>query len=474
MFVSIATTRRPAADLGYLLMKHPDRVHEAELTFGKAVVFYPEANDDRCEAALVVDVDAVGLVRGKGAGDGLLDHYVNDRPYAATSFLSVALNRVFRTAMTGVSKDRPELAATPLPLEIRVTPLPARGGESLVRSLFEPLGWMVAIERVESPAGPSRYVDLRLRGEVRVADALSHLYVLMPVLDDDKHYWVGDDEVEKLLAKGGAWLADHPEKELIAQRYLKNRGSLVRAALARIAPEAEDEDQERRAEPEEALEKPVLLSDLRMEAVLAALKASGAATVADLGCGEGKLLAWLRRERGFTRIVGHDVSMVALQRARQKLGLDRKTGEEVDRLTLQHGALTYRDDRLKGFDAATLVEVIEHLDPERLPALAEAVLGHARPRTVILTTPNAEHNVLFEGMAPGAFRHPDHRFEWTRAEFRAWVDDVCSVYGYEARLADVGEAHPELGPPTQMAVLRRAGRATSPVASGEAPEKGLS
>jgi 3' terminal RNA ribose 2'-O-methyltransferase Hen1 len=457
MFVSIATTHRPATDLGFLLMKHPDRVHEAELGFGKARVFYPIADEARCEAVLALDVDPVGLVRGKGAGEGLLDRYVNDRPYAATSFLSVALNRLYRTAMTGVSRERPELAATPLPLEIRVTPLPARGGEAIVRSLFEPLGWTVALHPVEGPAGTSRYFDLTLAGRVRVADALSHLYVLIPVLDDDKHYWVGDDEVEKLLAKGGAWLAGHPKRELIAQRYLKNRRSLARVALARLAPETEEEpEEEERAAGEAALEKPVRLNDLRMEAVIAALKAAGAATVADLGCGEGKLLGWLRRERAFTRIVGHDVSMTALRRAGERLGLDRRTGEEVDRVRLQHGALTYRDDRLKGFDAATLVEVIEHLDPERLPALAEAVFGHARPRAVIVTTPNAEHNVLFEGLAPGAFRHPDHRFEWTRAEFRAWVDGVCSLYGYEATLSGVGEEHAELGPPTQMAVFRRA------------------
>ncbi len=457
MFIAIATTRQPATDLGFLLMKHPDRLHEVELTFGKAVVFYPQADEDRCEAVLTIDVDPVGLVRGKGTGEGLLDQYVNDRPYAATSFLSVALNRLYRTAMTGVSKERPELATTPIPLDIRVTPLPAYGGEAVVRSLFEPLGWTVTLTRIEGVSGPSRYFDLRLAGEIRVADALSHLYVLIPVLDDDKHYWVGDDEVEKLLAKGGVWLAAHPEKELIAQRYLKNRRALAREALARLAPEAAEEPEEQeRAAPEEALERPKRLNELRMEAVMATLKASGAASVVDLGCGEGKLLGWLRREHRFKRIVGVDASMFSLRRASQKLGLERGAGEEMERLKLLHGALTYRDDRLKDFDAATLVEVIEHLDPDRLPALAQAVFGHARPRTVVVTTPNSEHNALFENLAAGAFRHPDHRFEWTRAEFRAWVDGVCALYGYAADFSGIGEDHAELGPPTLMAVFRRA------------------
>ncbi len=461
MFVSIATTHRPATDLGFLLMKHPDRVHDVEVNFGKGLIFYPEANDDRCEAVLIIDVDPVGLVRGRGMSDGLLDQYVNDRPYAATSFLSVALNRAFRTAMTGVSRERPDLASSPMPLELRVTPLPARGGEALVRSLFEPLGWKVDIERVEGPGGASRYVDLKLSGEMRVAEALAHLYVLIPVLDDTKHYWVGDDEVEKLLARGGAWLAGHPQKELIAKRYLKNRGALTRAALARLAPEEiEDEgsEAEPRLTPEEAIERPIRLNDLRIDAVMAALREAGAASVVDLGCGEGKLLATLRRERKFTRIVGLDASMMALRRAEQRLGLDKVTGEAVERVKLLHGALTYRDDRLKEFDVATLIEVIEHLDLDRLPALAEAVFGHARPHAVIVTTPNVEHNALFEGMTPGAMRHADHRFEWTRAQFGEWIASIEAMYGYSAVRSEIGQENAELGAPTQMAVFtRRAG-----------------
>jgi 3' terminal RNA ribose 2'-O-methyltransferase Hen1 len=460
MFISIATTHRPATDLGYLLMKHPERLHEQELNFGKGLVFYPEASEGRCEAVLTIDVDPIGLVRGRGEGEGLIDRYVNDRPYAATSFLSVALVRMFRTAMTGVSKERPELAAAAIPLELRVTPLPTRGGEQVLRSLFEPLGWDVTADRIEGPNGPSRYVDLRLKGTIRVADALSHLYVLIPVLDDDKHYWVGDDEVEKLLDKGGAWLAAHPEKELIARRYLKNRGALARAALARLAPEVADEPETieiERAEPEDRIEKPIRLNDRRMEAVMGVLRELGVASVADLGCGEGKLLGWMRRERQFKRLVGLDASMTSLKRASQRLGLDKVSGEAVDRLQLLHGALTYRDDRLKGFDAATLVEVVEHLDADRLPALAEAVFGHAHPQAVIVTTPNVEYNALFENMPAGAMRHPDHRFEWSRDEFGAWIAEIESRYGYQARRAGIGEEHATLGAPTQMAVFTRGG-----------------
>ncbi len=456
MFLSISTTHRPATDLGFLLMKHPERMHEVEVGFGKAVVFYPIATDERCEAVLTLDVDPIGLVRGRGEAEGLLDQYVNDRPYAASSFLSVGLNRIFRTAMTGVSRERAELAAAKIPLVVKVCPLPVRGGEELLGTLFAPLGWKVSFERVEGPHGPSRYVSLTLEGEQRVAEALSHLYVLIPVLDDDKHYWSGDDEVEKLLAKAGAWLGTHPSKELIAKRYLKRR-RLARMALARLASEdqAELEAPEVRQTREEALEAPVRLNDLRLDAVVEALAATGAKFVVDLGCGEGKLLGRLMRDRRFEKIVGLDASSRALETARDRLKLDMAGGPKRERVTLLHGALTYRDERWAGAEAVSLVEVIEHLDADRLPALEKAVFGVAQPKHVVVTTPNAEYNVLFEKLTAGAFRHPDHRFEWTRAEFAAWAGGVAERCGYAVSYAGVGEAHPEHGAPTQMAVFAR-------------------
>jgi 3' terminal RNA ribose 2'-O-methyltransferase Hen1 len=460
MFLSIATDHQPATDLGFLLMKHPERVHEVDVAFGKAVVFFPEATAERCEAVLTLDVDPIGLVRGRGDGPGLFDQYVNDRPYAASSFLSVAMNRAFRTAMTGQSKERQTLADSKIPLVLSVCPLPVRGGgEALLRSLFEPLGWDVAFERVLVDGAASRYVALTLHGTQRLADALSHLYVLIPVLDDEKHYWVGDDEVEKLLSKAGAWLATHPSKELITLRYLKKRRGLARAALQRLAQDdaAADvaADPELRESREEKLEAPVRLNDLRMEAVIGVLTEKGAKAVADLGCGEGKLLGRLVRGRQLERIVGLDASSRALEIATERLKLHEAGGPKEGRVTLLHGALTYRDERWADVDAATLVEVIEHLDADRIPALEKVVFGSARPKVVVVTTPNAEHNVLFPALAAGTFRHPDHRFEWTRAEFAAWAGSVAERFGYAVSYRDVGEAHAEHGPPTQMAVFER-------------------
>jgi 3' terminal RNA ribose 2'-O-methyltransferase Hen1 len=460
MFLSIATTHQPATDLGFLLNKHPDRLHELELTYGKVLVFYPEASEARCEAALVLNVDPVGLVRGKGQSDGLLDQYVNDRPYAASSFLSVALNKTFRTAMNGVSSARQDLADSDLPLEAMVTPLPMRGGERMVRQLFEPLGWRVDLDRVPGPGDEiiaKGYACLRLSGRARLSTLLNHLYVLIPVMDDAKHYWVGDDEIDKLLKRGEGWLEQHPAKELIIRRYLRHQGSLARAALERLAPETQDEvlEPDERNGQEDVLETSIRLNDQRMTSVVEALRASGAKTVADLGCGEGKLLQHLIRERWPDRLIGLDPSANELERAARRLKLRAPGGPPEGRVSLLHGSLTYRDERWADADAAALVEVIEHLDPDRLPLMERVVFGEAKPRTVVVTTPNTEYNALFPNLAAGHLRHRDHRFEWTRAEFQDWAKRIGTTYGYCTEFSGIGANDEIRGPPTQMAVFKR-------------------
>ncbi|MGH9344782.1 MAG: 3' terminal RNA ribose 2'-O-methyltransferase Hen1 [Terriglobia bacterium] len=466
MLLTISTTANPATDLGYLLHKNPARVHCFEQSFGQATVFYPEATPERCTVCLLVEVDPIDLVRRRTgpAGDGgALTQYVNDRPYVASSFLSVALADVFGTAMTGRSKDRPELASIAIPLEVRIPVLPSRGGETIIRELFEPLGYTVTAERLpldeEFPNwGESRYFAVTLRGSLRLQDLLSHLYVLIPVLDDEKHYWVGDDEVEKLLRRGGGWLPNHPAKEQIARRYLKHRKSLARAALERLTPAEEDADDApalgKPAGREDALETPLSLNAQRITGVVDTVLESGAKSVIDLGCGEGKLLRELIRQRQFERIVGIDVSLRALEYAEERLELDRLAPAIRDKVKLLHGSLMYRDRRIQGFDCATIIEVVEHMDAPRLQAFERVVFATARPAAVIVTTPNAEYNANFPSLPAGQFRHPDHRFEWTRAEFERWAGDIADRFGYGVRFAPIGRVDPALGPPTQMAIFR--------------------
>jgi 3' terminal RNA ribose 2'-O-methyltransferase Hen1 len=468
MLLTITSSAFPATDLGYLLHKNPDRVHEKELAFGMARVCYPEASDERCTAALIVDIDPVRLVRDRRgpSGNGFsLSQYVNDRPYAVSSFMSVAISKVFGTAMTGRSKDRPELAEQAIPLTLHLPVVPCRGGERVLRALFEPLGYNVStssivLDEMFPSWGDSRYLDVTLSIDACIKDVLEHLYVLLPVLDDDKHYWVGDDEVEKLLRRGGEWLAAHPERDLITRRYLRHDRRLTGDALARLvdaddSTDDPDEAQQVNDAEEAAIERPVRLNDQRMDAVVAALRDAGAQRIADLGCGEGTLIRALLKEAWVDRVVGVDVSWRSLEAAARRLRLEEMPPRQRARVDLWQGALTYRDRRLRDFDAIALVEVIEHIDPPRLGALEDALFGDAHPRAAVVSTPNVEYNVLFEGMPVDRLRHRDHRFEWTRAEFAQWCAGVAERHDYSVSITGVGPSDDTRGCPTQLAVFTR-------------------
>ncbi|WP_189331923.1 3' terminal RNA ribose 2'-O-methyltransferase Hen1 [Actinoplanes ianthinogenes] len=454
MLLTVTTTHRPATDLGYLLVKHPDRVQQFDMPTGTAYVMFPEATEERCTAALLLDVDPQKLRARADAFE--LSQYVNDRPYAASSLLASALSKVFRSAQRGTSKDRPELTGQAIPLEIRVPVL--RGTTDLVTRLFAPLGWAVTATPIALEpeiGGDSKYVDLCLTGTLRLADAINHLYVLLPVLDDGKHYWVAPDEIEKLLRSGAGWLAGHPEKVLIARRYLAHRKSLATTALELL--DADQPATEEEAELPVARKAP--LAAQRRDAVLAALAEAGATRVLDLGCGPGALLAALLKESRFTEIVGADVSSRALDQAARRLRLDRMPQRQRDRIKLIQTALTYHDDRLTGYDAAVLMEVIEHVDLPRLPALEASVFGRARPGAVVVTTPNVEYNVHYEGLT--GMRHSDHRFEWTRAEFAAWAGGVAERHGYTVSIRGVGDPDETTGAPTQLALFIKKAEVTA-------------
>ena len=458
MLLTITTTREPATDLGFLLHKHPDRLQSFNVASGVAHVFYPEATSSRCTAALLLEVDPIALVRGR---DAELTQYVNDRPYAASSMLAVAMKEAFRTALTGRCDARPDLARTPIPLELHVPALRGKGGAEVARRVFEPLGWAVAAARIplDPPEwGDSPYLDVTLTGTLTVKDALNHLYVLLPVLDDAKHYWVSTDEIDKLIRAGGDWLAGHPEKELITRRYLAHRRSLAESALARLADTGEELDNAVAADEtaeDEVARKP--LAVLRREAILAVLKDRRARRVGDFGCGAGVLTRDLLKSKDIDLVVATDVSARALQLAARRLHLDPASDNskinDNSKIRLFQSALTYRDDRLAGLDAAVLMEVIEHIDAGRLPALERAVFGFAAPAAVLVSTPNAEYNVLYPDL--NGMRHPDHRFEWTRAEFGDWAGRVCTDYGYRVEFRGIGELDDTRGAPTQLAVFTK-------------------
>lgn len=421
----------PATDLGYLLHKHPDRVQEFTTTQGTATVFYPEATPERCRAVLHVDGDGVTPERSSDS-----DRYVNDLPYAASSRLVVAIGKVFGDALAGRCTARPELADMAWPLTVRLPAVRVRGPHG-PDELFGPLGWTLGV--VPQPLTPpewgdSDYATITLTGTQRVSDALRHLCVLLPALSDSKHYFVSDAEVERLLHLGAGWLATHPLRAAIVETGLKRIRPLADDALARLGV-AETTDPPARES----------LARKRLSAVVDLVRASGARSVLDVGCGEGRLLAGLAASEGATRLAGVDVSTAELRRARGRL-------ERWRSVDLWQSSLMYRDPRCRGFDTVVLMEVIEHIDPDRLPVATDSVFGDMEPETVIVTTPNRDHNSVY---GVDGFRHPDHRFEFSRSEFAQWAAAVAAEHRYAVELGTIGEPVKGHGSPTQTAVLRR-------------------
>jgi len=464
MLLTITTTHQPATDLGYLLHKHPARCQTLSFGFGKIYIFYPVASKEKCTVALLMDIDPIGLIRRRRQGKmGIQpDQYVNDRPYVCSSFISVALTQAFRSAMKGHCEKRPELVDTSMPLQCKISVLPCRGGERILHDLFEPLGYTVTaagygLDSSFPDWGNSPYYTVELSKTTTVSQLLNHLYVLIPVLDNRKHYYIDENEIDKLLKRGEGWLSTHPAKEIIALRYLRHKKSYMRQLLERlIETDPEDEDNttnSREMSSEEIVETQLNLNQIRQAAILSILKSGNAETVIDMGCGEGNLLRLLLREKSIKKIAGVDVASRALEIAAEKLRLEDLPPRQRERIQLLHGSLVYRDKRFKGFDAAVVSEVIEHLDPPRLTAFERVVFQCAHPKTVIITTPNREYNVMWQHLPPGSLRHGDHRFEWTREEFKQWAQNICRRFNYEVRFLPVGNEEPNIGAPSQMGIF---------------------
>lgn len=469
MLLTITYKGKQTQDLGYLLHKNPYRAQEFQLSFGKAYVFYPEVSDKQTTAAILLDINPIDLARGKlGTKDGGLFDYVNDRPYVVSSFLSTALARVFSSAMNGKCEKQQELADSPIDLTACLHMLPCRGNEDLPKELFEPLGYTVEtktsiLDEKFPEWGQSTYLDLTISGKVKLSDLLNHLYVLIPVFDRQKHYYMGEDEIEKLLKHGEGWLSTHPEKTRIVNRYFGYKRRYAHQAIDRLVEMepvdtedlADEEPVEQENVPNEVKEKRVSLNTRRLNAVKTAVIDSGAESVIDLGCGECRLTAMLLEEKQIKRVAAADVAIKVLEKGKQILRYDRMPPYKKNKLTLMQASLTYKDPRFSGYDAACIVEVIEHLDPLRLPAFERVVFEFAAPATVIVTTPNKEYNAQYEWLEEGTLRHGDHRFEWTREEFKTWTEHVCETFGYFVERSEIGDYDENCGAPTQMGVFHK-------------------
>ncbi len=455
MLLEINTTHKPATDLGYLLHKHPDKLQTVKFSAGDAHIFYPVADENSCTACLLLDINPVDLVRGNKARNAFLqEHYVNDRPYTSNSFLSTAMAKAFGTAINGTCHAKPELAMTAIPLSAKIHSLKVDCDKEYIKKLFEPLGYKFSYETIQLDSafpnwGEGKVVNLTIEKTTTLKDFLSQIYVFIMVLDNDRHYWVSRNDIDILIRRGENWLENHPLKNWITKRYLKNLRTLTNHALLRLADESE------LTEAPATTERKVTLHQQRLNKTVDMLIASEATSVLDIGCGTGKLMKLLLKEGQFKKIAGMDVSYSELQKAKENLYLDQATPAMRERIKLFQGSVTYKDERLKGFDAIALVEVIEHLDEERLPTMETIVFGYSNPETIVLTTPNAEYNVAYERLEAEAFRHDDHRFEWTRKEFADWCHKICKKFNYEVEILPVGNEEENIGAPSQLAVFKK-------------------
>ena len=464
MLLTITYTGNNTQDLGYLLHKNPSRPQQFEISYGKAYVFYPEVSDERTTVALLLDIDPLDLAKGKvGSGEGGLFDYVNDRPYVCSSFMSAAISRIFGAAMNGKCKEKPELAEMPLELSATIYSLKDNGNEYLAEQMFTSLGYNVAIKRTlldpKFPEwGMSPYIDLTISGKVKLSEMLNHIYVLIPVFDTEKHYFVSDSEVNKLLGHGGDWLPAHPYKDKITRRYLGKRSAYIKKANEALSAEElvmEDGGSDvTEAELAEEKEKKIPLNTIRLETVKKTVLDSGAESVIDFGCGEGRLEQIILREPQIKKITAVDVSVDVLEIASRKLRYEKLEPELKDKLTLTQGSVTYKDERFKGYDCACLVEVIEHIDKPKLPDAEKAVFGVYHPKTVVVTTPNKDYNTVY-GIPDEELRHKDHRFEWTREEFKKWTEEICKTYKYVCQIENIGDCSEEFGSATMMGVFKR-------------------
>lgn len=465
-----AQLNSPATDLGYLLHKHPDRVQSFATTQGEATVFYPVADADKCRAVLRVDgTDA----RVDSHTD--IDRHVNTIPYAASTRLVVALGKVFGDALAGRCTARPELVDHVWDVSVLIPSVPVRGTLTPA-DVFEPLGWSVTARAeplTPTEWGDSDFVTLTLSGRFTVRDSLRHIAIALPALAGDKHYFVDDDDIDKLLRHGEGWLETHPRRDSIVRGYLKNLGALARDALTRLDPAStcDEESADQDLHDQDLHDREFRVGDLqgedfgddmaadrrmavgrrplaaeRIEAVAGMVRALGARSVLDVGCGEGRLLGTLSADGVFARLAGVDVSTDELGSATKRL--ERRRGIE-----LWQSSLLYTDARCRGFDVVVLMEVIEHIDRGRLPVAVDSVFETMQPGAVIVTTPNSEYNPVY-GITDG-FRHPDHRFEFTRDEFESWCRGVAADHSYTVTTSGIGQVSDDVGTPTQCAVFRR-------------------
>ncbi len=430
--------------VSYLIAKNPNNVYERNEKGFKVRLVYSIFNKEEVQFVIYVKPDPIDLVRNSS---DLLDitHYINDREFAVSSLFITAIRKALGTALNGKpDEEYQKWVEHPFDIEVAFGPVATDLRDQDVADLFEPIGYQVEIERGESTIrtrSSARFV--KVSGRQTVQNALKHVSILIPVIDNYKHYFLDEREVEKLERYGEGWLENHPLKQLIVKRALRFNALISQSKYY----------EKKQHYPKQAESPKIRLNDLRYEAILNVIQTlSQKDTIVDLGAGEGRLSVQLGFLEGVKEILSIEPSNKSRLKAIERFEQVKVKEGYVEPQSLP-GSLFYFDSRLQNKDIIILCEVIEHINEDRLPKIFETILHDYRPKTLIVTTPNQEYNVLYE--MDDEMRHDDHRFEWTRAEFAQHVEGWAVSYPYQVTIRGIGEEHPIHGHPTQMAIFRR-------------------
>ncbi|MGG3466792.1 3' terminal RNA ribose 2'-O-methyltransferase Hen1 [Neobacillus pocheonensis] len=444
MQLSLSVKGPGAEAVSYLLAKNPNNLYERSEKGLTVRLAYSTFSNDKVQVIIYVKPDPIELV--KNSPDIYdITHYINDREFAASSIFVSAIRKALGTALNG--KPREEYAGWvehSFEMEMAFGPVATDLRDEEIEALFKPIGYQVEIERGKSfirEKSSARIITIK--GKQTVQRALRHVSILMPVMDNYKHYYIDEREIEKLDRYGEGWLNSHPLKSMILKRSLRFQNMISQSRFYEKETKNLGD-----AKPTK-----IRLNELRYEAIVKHVNAlSNKATIVDLGAGEGKLSVLLGFVDGVKEIFSVEPSNKSRLRAMERFEQSKEKRGFLEPKSIT-GSLFYLDERLSNKDVIILCEVIEHIDEHRLPKIFETIFKDYRPGVLMVTTPNQEYNIVYE--MDEAMRHGDHRFEWTRAEFKERCEQWSSPFSYQLSFHGIGEEHPFYGHPTQMAIFTR-------------------
>ncbi|WIM41190.1 3' terminal RNA ribose 2'-O-methyltransferase Hen1 [Paenibacillus sp. PK4536] len=482
MYLTIKATGTHASMISHLLAKNPNNLYDRTEKGARIRLVYTSFQPEETEVLLFVTPDPIDLV--KGSPDHYdITQYINDRELVVSSLFCSYIRPALGTALNGKPKaDYIDWVEHPFTLHMSMGPVASDLPDSMIESLFQPLGYEVQMERGEIDysfdlKNRSTVRHIQISGQQTLQHMLRQLYILIPVLDNYKHYYISDDEIERLQRYGEGWLSTHPQHDLIIKRSLrfaplikeyeqkvaKNEDiTNVSTELSTHQAEASEmkselsEDQDKQYDSNQTEPPVIRLNELRYRAIVEQVsQLPQHKQIVDFGAGEGKLSVRLGEIEGVEQIWAVEPSMQSQLRAIDRFAkLEGRTDYVIPVVTT--GSLFYRDERWVDQDVIILCEVIEHINEVRLPQVIHTLFTDYRPQTLIMTTPNREYNEVYQ-MGKDEIRHTDHRFEWTRAELEQYCTQWIQDRPYTFTLSGIGEKHEQYGQPTQMVVFHRIG-----------------